>query len=323
MGSEIENIQKGVVVETPDYKEYKKIIGIMQSTVQSVDGSVAPLSKQTAFKKMENFEEIGVVEQPKVDSYSVPTLEVPSNEFPSVSQPASNLPNTENIASVGSLPNFDATTQLENPMQELQAQPLPQNQDVFAVETPVQTSNPSVLESLVEDVTSIGKQAANSISSTLEPLNNVQEKPNDFEVPVEMPKLDEPVVAAEPSELNDSLFAPTEFAQPAFDANLEQKSETFSSNPNVGNLQNQSNVLSSENTSNDILKIIELRKSEISGKIANYMTAASNMLIDEIIEIIKLEMQKENLNAIQEELGTLNNSTSSNVNDSSSLKLNL
>ncbi len=323
MGSEIENIKKGVVVETPDYREYKKIIGIMQSTVQSVDGSVAPLSKQNLFKKIENFKEVGPVEQPKVDSYSVPSLEVPSNEFPSVSQTVSNLPNTENIASVGTTPNFDTATQLENPMQEMQAQPSSQNQDVFAAGTPVQTTNPSVLESLVEDVTSIGKQAASTISSTLEPFNNVQEKPDDFQVPIEMPKMDESVVAAEPSELNDNLFASTEFAQSSFDPNPGQKSETFSTNSGTGDLQKQSTAISDANPSNDILRIIESRKSEISNKIANYMTAASNMLIDEIIEIIKLEMQKENINAIQEELGTFNDSTNVSVDDSNSFKLNL
>ena len=49
MKSEINNIKNGIVVQTQDYEDSKRIIGISNATVTSVNGGVPPLSKQNAF----------------------------------------------------------------------------------------------------------------------------------------------------------------------------------------------------------------------------------------------------------------------------------
>lgn len=268
MQSEIENLKKGVVVETADYKENKKIIGIVQSTVQSADGSVPPLSKQTAFKAPDEIVMKDIAEQPAIGDYSIPSLETSVNNSPNVSQPLPDLPSQEPI------PN-----QLENP---------------------VQTNNPSVLESLVGDVSSISKESVNSISSTLESVSGPIEKPNDFGEPIDLPKIDEPVVAAEPNELNDGLFVSPDLTQKQSDDNLNQELKPEASVSSDTNPVPQLDVSDINNSSDELLKIIEAKKGEISDKIAKYMTAASNMLVEEIIELIKLEMKNDKAKGVQE-----------------------
>lgn len=268
MQSEIENLKKGVVVETADYKENKKIIGIVQSTVQSADGSVPPLSKQTAFKAPDEIVMKDIAEQPAIGDYSIPSLETSVNNSPNVSQPLPDLPSQEPI------PN-----QLENP---------------------VQTNNPSVLESLVGDVSSISKESVNSISSTLESVSGPIEKPNDFGEPIDLPKIDEPVVAAEPNELNDGLFVSPDLTQKQSDDNLNQELKPEASVSSDTNPVPQLDASDINNSSDELLKIIEAKKGEISDKIAKYMTAASNMLVEEIIELIKLEMKNDKAKGVQE-----------------------
>lgn len=281
MQSEIENLKKGVVVETADYKENKKIIGIVQSTVQSVDGSVPPLSKQTAFKAPDEIVMKDIAEQPAIGDYSIPSLETSVNNSSSVSQPLPDLPSQEPIPNMNGLNpvDTDTMTQLENP---------------------VQTNNPSVLESLVGDVSSISKEAVNSISNTLESVSGPIEKPNDFGEPIDLPKIDEPVVAAEPNELNDSLFVSPDLTQKQSDNNLNQKLKPEASVPSDTNPVPQLDVSDINNSSDELLKIIEAKKGEISDKIAKYMTAASNMLVEEIIELIKLEMKNDKAKGVQE-----------------------
>lgn len=268
MQSEIENLKKGVVVETADYKENKKIIGIVQSTVQCADGSVPPLSKQTAFKAPDEIVMKDIAEQPAIGDYSIPSLETSVNNSPNVSQPLPDLPSQEPI------PN-----QLENP---------------------VQTNNPSVLESLVGDVSSISKESVNSISSTLESVSGPIEKPNDFGEPIDLPKIDEPVVAAEPNELNDGLFVSPDLTQKQSDDNLNQELKPEASVSSDTNPVPQLDASDINNSSDELLKIIEAKKGEISDKIAKYMTAASNMLVEEIIELIKLEMKNDKAKGVQE-----------------------
>lgn len=291
MQSEIENLKKGVVVETADYKENKKIIGIVQSTVQSADGSVPPLSKQTAFKAPDEIVMKDIAEQPAIGDYSIPSLETSVNNSPNVSQPLPNLPSQEPI------PN-----QLENP---------------------VQTNNPSVLESLVGDVSSISKESVNSISSTLESVSGPIEKPNDFGEPIDLPKIDEPVVAAEPNELNDGLFVSPDLTQKQSDDNLNQELKPEASVSSDTNPVPQLDVSDINNSSDELLKIIEAKKGEISDKIAKYMTAASNMLVEEIIELIKLEMKNDKTENVQKTSNLTTTPTVSEQNELNPFSLSL
>lgn len=288
MKSEINNIKNGIVVQTQDYEDSKRIIGISNATVTSVNGGVPPLSKQNAF----TLEEIKVevpTNQQQTDLNSIPAIDL-NFQQPQVSQQTIESVNTAVPPSqhVEEIPTFVPTDINLSPSSTI----IP-NQETN-IEKPVQTNNPGVLESLMEDVTAVGNNAVNKISNTINNLENSQQSPNDMlNSNIELPTIDVPVVAEEPSE-NDSTIL--------FN---EKSNDEPINNAMVDNTLDNTNqkTLKEEDASFDtatIVKAVENRKKEISQKIANYMTAASNMLVDEIVEMVKIELSslktKENLN---------------------------
>lgn len=288
MKSEINNIKNGIVVQTQDYEDSKRIIGISNATVTSVNGGVPPLSKQNAFTVEEIKAEVPTNQQ-QTDLNSIPAIDL-NFQQPQVSQQTIESVNTAVPPSqqVEEIPTFVPTDINLSPSSTI----IP-NQETN-IEKPVQTNNPGVLESLMEDVTAVGNNAVNKISNTINNLENLQQSPNDMlNSNIELPTIDVPVVAEEPSE-NDSTIL--------FN---EKSNDEPINNAMVDNTLDNTNqkTLKEENASFDtttIVKAVENRKKEISQKIANYMTAASNMLVDEIVEIVKIELSslktKENLN---------------------------
>lgn len=288
MKSEINNIKNGIVVQTQDYEDSKRIIGISNATVTSVNGGVPPLSKQNAFTVEEIKAEVPTNQQ-QTDLNSIPAIDL-NFQQPQVSQQTIESVNTAVPPSqqVEEIPTFVPTDINLSPSSTI----IP-NQETN-IEKPVQTNNPGVLESLMEDVTAVGNNAVNKISNTINNLENLQQSPNDMlNSNIELPTIDVPVVAEEPSE-NDSTIL--------FN---EKSNDEPINNAMVDNTLDNTNqkTLKEENASFDattIVKAVENRKKEISQKIANYMTAASNMLVDEIVEMVKIELSslktKENLN---------------------------
>lgn len=288
MKSEINNIKNGIVVQTQDYEDSKRIIGISNATVTSVNGGVPPLSKQNAFTVEEIKAEVPTNQQ-QTDLNSIPAIDL-NFQQPQVSQQTIESVNTAVPPSqhVEEIPTFVPTDINLSPSSTI----IP-NQETN-IEKPVQTNNPGVLESLMEDVTAVGNNAVNKISNTINNLENSQQSPNDMlNSNIELPTIDVPVVAEEPSE-NDSTIL--------FN---EKSNDEPINNAMVDNTLDNTNqkTLKEENASFDtttIVKAVENRKKEISQKIANYMTAASNMLVDEIVEMVKIELSslktKENLN---------------------------
>lgn len=288
MKSEINNIKNGTVVQTQDYEDSKRIIGISNATVTSVNGGVPPLSKQNAFTVEEVKAEVPTNQQ-QTDLNSIPAIDL-NVQQPQVSQQTIEPVNTAVPPSQHSeeIPTFVPADVNLPPSSTI----IP-NQEAN-IEKPVQTNNPGVLESLMEDVTAVGNNAVNKISNTINNLENSQQSPNDMlNSNIELPTIDVPVVAEEPSE-NDSTML---FNEKSNDEPIK--------NAMVDNTLNNTNqkTLKEENASFDttaIVKAVENRKKEISQKIANYMTAASNMLVDEIVEMVKIELSslktKENLN---------------------------
>lgn len=288
MKSEINNIKNGIVVQTQDYEDSKRIIGISNATVTSVNGGVPPLSKQNAFTLEEIKAEVPTNQQ-QTDLNSIPAIDL-NFQQPQVSQQTIESVNTAVPPSqhVEEIPTFVPTDINLSPSSTI----IP-NQETN-IEKPVQTNNPGVLESLMEDVTAVGNNAVNKISNTINNLENLQQSPNDMlNSNIELPTIDVPVVAEEPSE-NDSTIL--------FN---EKSNDEPINNAMVDNTLDNTNQkkLKEENASFDattIVKAVENRKKEISQKIANYMTAASNMLVDEIVEMVKIELSslktKENLN---------------------------
>lgn len=288
MKSEINNIKNGIVVQTQDYEDSKRIIGISNATVTSVNGGVPPLSKQNAFTLEEIKAEVPTNQQ-QTDLNSIPAIDL-NFQQPQVSQQTIESVNTAVPPSqhAEEIPTFVPTDINLSPSSTI----IP-NQETN-IEKPVQTNNPGVLESLMEDVTAVGNNAVNKISNTINNLENLQQSPNDMlNSNIELPTIDVPVVAEEPSE-NDSTIL--------FN---EKSNDEPINNAMVDNTLDNTNqkTLKEENASFDattIVKAVENRKKEISQKIANYMTAASNMLVDEIVEMVKIELSslktKENLN---------------------------
>lgn len=288
MKSEINNVKNGIVVQTQDYEDSKRIIGISNATVTSVNGGVPPLSKQNAFTVEEIKAEVPTNQQ-QTDLNSIPAIDL-NFQQPQVSQQTIESVNTAVPPSqhVEEIPTFVPTDINLSPSSTI----IP-NQETN-IEKPVQTNNPGVLESLMEDVTAVGNNAVNKISNTINNLENSQQSPNDMlNSNIELPTIDVPVVAEEPSE-NDSTIL----------FNEKSNNEPIN-NAMVDNTLDNTNqkTLKEEDASFDtttIVKAVENRKKEISQKIANYMTAASNMLVDEIVEMVKIELSslktKENLN---------------------------
>ena len=288
MKSEINNVKNGIVVQTQDYEDSKRIIGISNATVTSVNGGVPPLSKQNAFTLEEIKAEVPTNQQ-QTDLNSIPAIDL-NFQQPQVSQQTIESVNTAVPPSqhVEEIPTFVPTDINLSPSSTI----IP-NQETN-IEKPVQTNNPGVLESLMEDVTAVGNNAVNKISNTINNLENLQQSPNDMlNSNIELPTIDVPVVAEEPSE-NDSTIL--------FN---EKSNDEPINNAMVDNTLDNTNqkTLKEEDASFDtatIVKAVENRKKEISQKIANYMTAASNMLVDEIVEMVKIELSslktKENLN---------------------------
>ncbi|MDD6652988.1 MAG: hypothetical protein PUE43_03995 [Clostridium sp.] len=288
MKSEINNIKNGIVVQTQDYEDSKRIIGISNATVTSVNGGVPPLSKQNAFTVEEIKAEVPTNQQ-QTDLNSIPAIDL-NFQQPQVSQQTIESVNTAVPPSqhAEEIPTFVPTDINLSPSSTI----IP-NQETN-IEKPVQTNNPGVLESLMEDVTAVGNNAVNKISNTINNLENLQQSPNDMlNSNIELPTIDVPVVAEEPSE-NDSTIL--------FN---EKSNDEPINNAMVDNTLDNTNqkTLKEEDASFDtttIVKAVENRKKEISQKIANYMTAASNMLVDEIVEMVKIELSslktKENLN---------------------------
>lgn len=298
MQSELENLKNGVVVETPDYRDGKRIIGIVESTVKSVNGNIPPLSKQNAFT---------VVEKPAVQNDVLqPTMENPVE------------PPLETVT-MGVVPNSfqSSNNDLEKGMTLNGSSEIPVMES--QLESPIQTSNPSVLESLVGDVTNIGKQAVEGISNKLEAVAASTPLQSDFSENVELPKIDEPVIAQEPNELDNSLFMPENFNQE--NTNVNENVSDINAIPTE--ILSQENNVKIEDNPEELIKTIESKKTEISDKIAKYMIAASNMLVEEIVELIKEEIKSKKDDS---NINTLNNTDASvinNQNETSSMTLNL
>lgn len=289
MQSEINNIKNGTVVQTQDYENSKRIIGISNATVVSVNGGVPPLSKQNAFMVEETKTEVPTNQQ-QVDLNGIPAIDL-NLQQPQVSQQTIESVNTvvPPVQHTEEIPTF-VPTDINLPSSSA----VIPNQEIN-VESPVQTNNPGVLESLMEDVTAVSNNAVNKISNTIDNLGNSQQLSNDMlNNNIELPVINEPVIAEEPSE-NDSrdLF------------NEKPNNDVPISNPIIDDVLDSANekISKEENANfdtNTIVEAVENRKKEISQKIANYMTAASNMLVDEIVEIVKMELStpkiKENIN---------------------------
>ena len=174
MISEIENIEKGIVVSTIEYDANKRIIGIGTPTITpNPTTGVAPLSKQTAFvpEVKENLAQVAE----KVLGAN-PNQTVPIQE-PAVGQPATAIP-TPTL-------NDSITT------------------EAVKVEIPTELGNLSTVKDVTEPI-------KNSITELAKSIPNPEQKveTNELVVPVAEPvATPQEVLATEPTGINEGLFA--------------------------------------------------------------------------------------------------------------------
>lgn len=174
MISEIENIEKGIVVSTIEYDANKRIIGIGTPTITpNPTTGVAPLSKQSAFipEVKENLAQVAE----KVLGAN-PNQTVPIQE-PAIGQPATVIP----------------TPTLNDPI----------TTEAVNVEIPTELGNLST----VKDMT---KPIKNSITELAKSIPNPEQKIESSElvVPVAEPvATPQEVLATEPTGINENLFA--------------------------------------------------------------------------------------------------------------------
>ena len=196
MISEMENIQKGIVVSTVEDSVNRRIIGIGSSTVtpDPVTG-IAPLSKQNAFTK----EEVQSVQQA---AEKVLGIEPGVNAVPAIEPtPVQAEPQpiaTPSIASVE--PPIQTTT---SPLPEPKVNDLI-TEEPMKVEIPKELSTIPSTEPLIEPLKDVIAPIAEPLTTMVN--QNMQEQVPTFE-PVLEPQSTEEVHATEPTGINEEMFA--------------------------------------------------------------------------------------------------------------------
>lgn len=178
MISEIENLEKGIVVSTIEYDANKRIIGIGTPTITpNPTTGIAPLSKQTAFVPEEK-ESLAQVAEKVLGAN--PNQAVPVQEPMSGEQPVPVIP-TPSV-------NDSITTEAVN------------------VEIPTELGDLSTVKEVAEPIKSSIAEIAKSIPN---PEENKLSAP-EITVPVTEPiATPQDVLATEPSGINENLFATT------------------------------------------------------------------------------------------------------------------
>lgn len=178
MISEIENLEKGIVVSTIEYDANKRIIGIGTPTITpNPTTGIAPLSKQTAFVPEEK-ESLAQVAEKVLGAN--PNQAVPIQEPMSGEQPVPVIP-TPSV-------NDSITNEAVN------------------VEIPTELGDLSTVKEVAEPIKSSIAEIAKSIPN---PEENKLSAP-EIAVPVTEPiATPQDVLATEPSGINENLFATT------------------------------------------------------------------------------------------------------------------
>ena len=180
MVSEIDNIIKGLVVSTSDFDNNKKIIGVNNDNITPDENGICPLGKQGAFikeeKPVEMFEEISAID--------------------SIASAANG--NVEETLDFQPKP-------IETPAAPVAPEPTP------AVETP-KFILPAAVESDVTTDVPVEVAPTDTLQTmiveTPAPVEVVsaQEESTEKEIELQMPVMDEEVVANEPTGVDNSLF---------------------------------------------------------------------------------------------------------------------
>lgn len=312
MISEIENLEKGIVVSTIEYDANKRIIGIGTPTITPNPATgIAPLSKQTAFIPEEK-ESLAQVAEKVLGANPNQTVSI---QEPMSGQPASAIPTpivNESIVS----PTVD-------------------------VEIPNNLGDLSTVNEVSEPIKNSITEMAKSIPNPVEPKAKTPEVVVPVTEPIATPQ---EVLATEPTGVNEKLFAsapvqntvsviepikteqniPTntnimpEQPVPAplsFEPRVEAKQETINNNiessikPITNNNETSTMELEQSNPNTELapISMSETEKQEMAKKLASIVTSVISNKITEIAYNASYEEFMELLNEMSNNKKTVQN----------------
>lgn len=295
MVSEIENIQKGLVVATVEDNVNKRIIGIGSSTVtpDPVTG-IAPLSKQNAFTK----EQVESVQQAaeKVLGFEPGVSAVPAIE----PAPEQVNPQTNMMPSIAPIEQSIQTA--ASPLPEPKVNDLiteePMKVDIPAELGSIPSTKPlieplkDVIAPIAEPITTMVNQSAQQPVPTFEPISEPQSK--------------EEVIATEPTGINEGMFATNnepvpEVPNPTMPESVQPL--PFESKP----IQEEKPVeLSQEPIKPEPLKTEEQELTLSQDQMEQIAKKISNLVYREVIELLN-GMTKKQEQVVEEKIDSTDN----------------
>ena len=279
MVSEIENIKKGLVVSTSDYDNNKKIIGVNNGNITPDENGICPLGKQGAFIKeeapIETFEEVSALDSIENNNAVEETLDFSAPTPAPVGEP-------EKAAEAPKFVLPEATV------------------SDTTMENPVEVAPNDALNTLIVEAPKPIEEAAK------------EEPVTEAEVELQMPVMDEEVLASEPTGIDNSLFenmAPgaTPFEEPkpeAVDKPVEQAPEPEVPTPApVGETKPVE-----EETKLDIVNPTEKASETPAPAVGADVDAAKiNELVGKMLDELALKVSKHIKEDIEEYKNNLNN----------------
>ena len=179
MTSEVENIKMGLVVTTTDFDNNKKIIGVNDANITPDENGVSPLGKQNAFIKEEKIEQFDAV--------------APADAQPAVEETLDFGPKTTVEAPAESAVPAAA----EPPKSEGPKFVLPEALVSDTVDAPaVDVAPTDTLQTLLNETPA---------TPPLE-IRKEEETTEEKQIELQIPVMDEEVLAGEPTAVNNDLF---------------------------------------------------------------------------------------------------------------------
>lgn len=316
MTSEIENIEKGIVVSTIEFDANKRIIGIGTPTITpNPTTGIAPLSKQTAFvpEVKENLAQVAEKVLGANPNQAVPIQEPLGNQtVPVIPTPTLNdsitnqAVNVEIPTDLGNLsPIKDATEPIKSTIAEMTKPmaPVIEEPKIEAPEVVVPIAEPiaSPQEVMATEPTGINEQLF--AGNPVEPMQ--QAVPIEPVEPIANPSLEQPVPA------------PLSFEPRAEIKSEEPKQEEVNAVP-VTPLNvpispapiEQPVTMNTTNTKSSVFVMSDIEKQEMAKKLANIVSSVISSKISEIAYIASYE---EFLGLLNEMSKDKNNEMSTNT----------
>ena len=251
MISEVENIKKGLVVSTSDFDNNKKIIGVNNDNITPDENGICPLGKQGAFIKeepIETFEEVSALDTLSSVSNNVEeTLDFAPKPAAPAPTPVDGAPVPMSSFTPTQVPTEDPTKMEGTPKFILPAATVSDT----TMESPVEVAPTDTLNTLIVETPAPIEEASKP------------EEETEAVVELQMPVMDEEVLASEPTGVDNSLFETGEPSQSTLD---EPKPEPVAA---VSLEQPSAGSVGGTNSNEMVVKLLD----ELSAKLTEHIKA--------------------------------------------------